>query len=338
MLMKPAVLDEDVTPEHELVVHRQDELRRLRRAVSSGTGSNIAYIFGPPGTGKTMCARLVADQLSPVGHSRSAYINCWHNYERYDVLFRVAEDLCEPVVHRSSTGRGALVDMINDLNETDRWVICDEADQLRDKAVLYDLFETDLNLIAIGNSEDDFFEGMDDRLRSRLAIGKRIEFGAYSATEISAILAKRSEHAFHDPGAISDRQLDWLAERVDGDARRAIRALREAATLAEEHHRERGEFSITDADLEAALPKAVRELRQKSLDQLHEHQRALYDILLEAGPLAPRELQERYEERVDQPRVKRTVRDYLAKMEHYNHVTSQGANQSKTWDAIPIEE
>ncbi|WP_459191801.1 Cdc6/Cdc18 family protein [Halosimplex sp. J119] len=336
MLTKPEVLDEDAVPEHELVVHRQDEIRRLRRTIT-GESAGIAYLFGPPGTGKTMCARLVADHLSPPGHTRSVHVNCWDDHDRHGVLFSVADGLCNTAVHRQSTGRGTLTDLIHDLDDADRWVICDEADQLRDKAVLYTLFESELNLIIIGNSEDDFFSGMEERLQSRLAVGRRIQFPAYSATEISAILQARADAAFSSRSVISDGQLDWIAERAEGDARKAIRTLREAAELAGEHRRDRGRYVITEKDLRDALPRAFRELQRKAWDQLHDHQQTLFEILREHGPLSPGTLYERYEGSVDEPRAKRTVRNYLSKMEHYNYVEASGAKQSRTWDAIPFE-
>jgi len=51
MLTRPDVLDEDRVPEGELVVHRQNQLKRLRRAIGHAGRAELVYLFGPPGTG-----------------------------------------------------------------------------------------------------------------------------------------------------------------------------------------------------------------------------------------------------------------------------------------------
>jgi Cdc6-like AAA superfamily ATPase len=202
----------------------------------------------------------------------------------------------------SSTGRGALLNRLDALDDSERWVICDEADQLREHEVLYDLYEIDgINLGAIANSESDLFSGMDDRLKSRLAVGKRIEFEKHSAAEITGILGKRAEYALWDPLVVSDRQLDWIAERVDGDARKAVRALRETISVASDHRKEQRGFEVQDVDLEKAPRNVVRDLRRKGYEDLRQHRQLPHEILLEEGPPSPGNLYEWYREKAENP-------------------------------------
>jgi hypothetical protein len=50
----------------------------------------------------------------------------------------------------------------------------------------------------------------------------------------------------------------------------------------------------------------------------------LYDIITERGEVAPGVLYEAYTERVDDPKTKQTMRNYLQKLEHYNLITAVG--------------
>lgn len=67
MFANRRVFDEDVVPEHERVVHRQVELERLEqslRPADDGTvTTDVTYVLGPTGTGKTMSTSLVLQRL-----------------------------------------------------------------------------------------------------------------------------------------------------------------------------------------------------------------------------------------------------------------------------------
>ena len=332
MLHDPDILNEETVPEHELVLHRQDTLRRLSRSLSRDSGGDLTYLLGPPGTGKTMCARLQVDKRGGTTGPRSSYVNCWQSYERNDILYQVVDDLVDGVpVHRSSTPRGEVIEHLTREPDEQRFVILDEADQLHDKAILYDLIEApSLHLVLVANAEDDLFEGINDRLQSRLSVARRIDFEAYSARELSEILAKRGEYAFQNAAVVSDRQLDTIAEHADGDARKAIRSLREAADMAVE----RGHDRIKDADVEAAIPKAKAALRQKSLNQLNDHQQTVYDIITDEGPISPSDLYDIYCKQVPDPRSQRRVRTYTSKLAHYNLIKADGGTQNRTFQAI----
>ena len=89
--------------------------------------------------------------------------------------------------------------------------------------------------------------------------------------------------------------------------RDAIGILRSAARRAERDDAGR----IRDADIEAAIPAARRELRQKSLDRLM--------------------IVSQYATRVDGPRSKRTVRKYLRKLEQHNLIESAGEGPSRVY-------
>lgn len=73
---------------------------------------------------------------------------------------------------------------------------------------------------------------------------------------------------------------------------------------------------------------------RKSLESVTPHQRVVYDIVREHGPVGPSEIHERYSEAVDNPRTKRTVRAYLSKMAQYNLREADGSSRDREYTAI----
>ncbi len=76
--------------------------------------------------------------------------------------------------------------------------------------------------------------------------------------------------------------------------------------------------------MDDSLPAAEKENKSKSIDKLNAHQKVLYDIIASEGEIAPGELYEKYREEVDEPKVDRTLRKYLKKMDHYRLIESKG--------------
>ncbi|WEL29820.1 Cdc6/Cdc18 family protein [Haloferax volcanii] len=332
MIRDPRVLDDEVVPDHELILHRRDEMEALLSALRPRMNArDHVFAFGPTGTGKSTLARLALTLLEEDGEAFDAtVVNCWKFPTRSDVLRAIASDLVSVTVNTRSTPTADLTSKLHDEPDRPRIVILDEADQLADTDVLYDLHRApSLAVLYIGNDEDDLFAGMADRVRSRVATGRRIDFERYSTDELSEILEARADHAFRS-GAISMRQLEAIASAADGDARTAIRALK----LAAENATENGHLRVSDADVEAAIPHAREQLRQKSLSQLTSEQRLVYDIIRDNGPISPADIYERYTSAVNDPKTKRTVRSYLSKMRHYNLVEPHGPRNSRTYTSL----
>jgi Cdc6-like AAA superfamily ATPase len=93
---------------------------------------------------------------------------------------------------------------------------------------------------------------------------------------------------------------------------------------------------ISDAQLLDAAGVARAQLTQASLESLTPHQRTVYGIIAEEGPLSPGGIYDRYTEAVEQPRTKRTVRSYLSKMTQYNLLESRGSSRDRTYLAIEV--
>jgi Cdc6-like AAA superfamily ATPase len=189
-------------------------------------------------------------------------------------------------------------------------VILDEADQLDDRSVLYDLYAlSGISMLLIANDTDAVLAGADERLTSRLRGREHVRFDRYGVAELTAILAARARWGL-EAGAIDRAELETIADAAAGDARVAISILRSAARRATREERGR----ITPEIVREAIPTARTEVHRKSLDKLSAHQRTLFEIIDARGEIAPTDLYSAYRERVREPKTDRTVRNCLRKM------------------------
>lgn len=330
MIADARVLDPEFIPND--VVHRDAEINLLSsvlRPVTNGETTDPAFIHGPSGTGKTCIAQYTLDKLrESVIALNTQYVNCWEYHSHFDSLYHVLEGVGKTLdIHRQSTPQTLLLDRLHDYDGPPYVVILDEVDQLDDLDVLYELYRTpNLSMILIGNQEEQFFSRLDGRVASRLRTSARIEFDHYGNDELIAILEDRVRWGLH-PDAIDESQLRDIADAAAGDARVAIGILRTAARQANQHSTE----TITDQFIMDAIPEAKAEITQKNIEKLTDDQRILYEIISDAGDIAPGDLYERYEERADDPKTKRMVRNYLTKLVHYNLIEAVGKDRGRIY-------
>lgn len=333
MIRNARVLQPEFVPRD--VVQRNDEIHTLSAAldpVAQRDPGETTLLYGPSGAGKTCIARHVTNQLAEtVLDVETQYVNCWEDYSRFKVLYRLLEGINRALnVHRQSTPKDELLDRLRDYGESPYVVILDEVDQLEDKRVLYDLQRTPgLTMVLIANQEEGLFEPLNERLTSRLRTAMRIKFDRYTVDELVAILEPRA-HRGLTMNAVSMDQLRTIADAAAGDARVAIEVLRVAARRASQQ----GAESIPDEVILESVSEAKSEIRQRNVGKLTEDQRVLYEILDEHGDLAPSELYAEYQDRVDDAKSDRMVRNYLQKMERYNLIRADGQNRGRTYHSV----
>ena len=317
------------------VEHRDAEVNHLSSVlepITNGEPADTAIVTGPSGTGKTCISQFVTERLrEEVLDVETTYVNCWRNYTRFRTLYQILDDFGATIdIHRQSTPHDELVDRLQQHDGPRTVVILDEVDQLEDPSVIYDLHSLpQFAIICIANKEEELFSRVDDRLVSRLRSSEHVRMDKYHDGQLYDILSARTKWGL-DEEVITDDQLYRIADAAAGDARLAIGILRTAAGKADRENCER----ITDDILIDAAEDARAQIKQKSLDSLTPHQRVVYDIVREHGPLGPSEIHERYSEDVADPRTKRTVRAYLSKMTQYNLLEADGSSRDREYTAI----
>jgi len=316
------------------VKHRDAEVNTLSsvlRPLIDGGRADPAFLYGPSGTGKTCIAQFTVERLrQEVVDLNYQYVNCWEDYNRFKTLYSILDGINETIdIHRQSTPKDVLLDRLKDYTGPPYVVILDEVDQLQDKGLLYDLYRVrNLTMILIANNDTEVFSAVDDRLSSRLTTATRIHFDHYSNSELTAILSDRVRWGLN-PDAIREDQLSAIGEQASGDARIAIGILRNAARHAQQH----GLDKIPVDVIRNVVPEAKSEIQQQTIDRLTNHQQALYDIITDHGTIEPQALYDEYQERVTDPKTKRTVRNHLSKLEHYNLIEAEGKTKSRIYRA-----
>ena len=326
------------------VEHRDAEVNHLSSVLeplTNGEPAETAIVTGPSGTGKTCISRFVTERLrEEVLDVQTTYVNCWRNYTRFRTLYQILDSLGTTIdIHRQSTPHDELVDRLQQYEGPRTVVILDEVDQLEDPSIIYDLHSlSQFAIICIANKEEELFSRVDDRLVSRLRSSEHVQMDKYHDEQLYDVLSARAKWGL-DADVISEYQLNQIADAAAGDARLAIGILRTAASTADREDREQ----ITDTILMNAAKGARAQIKQRSLDSLTPHQRAVYDIVREHGPLGPGTIHAQYTEAVEDPRTKRTVRTYLSKMEQYNLLDAVGTSRDREYSladsaaASPVE-
>ncbi|KAA0272005.1 MAG: AAA family ATPase, partial [Acidobacteria bacterium] len=199
--MRPRRLGDLVGQEHLLAAGST-----LRTAIESGTPHSMV-LYGPPGSGKTTIARIVAGAAEGAFEEESA-VNAGRAEVRA-VIARAGE--------RRRAGRATIffLDEIHRFNKAQQ-------------DALLPAVEDGLVTLIGATTENPYFE-VNSALLSRTQVYELRALDAAAVAELLRRAIADRERGLADPPAIDDEALAMLAERAGGDARAALGALERAA-------------------------------------------------------------------------------------------------------------
>jgi len=284
----------------KMILHRDKEVDELAKILAPSLRiekpSNV-FIYGKTGTGKSLVARYVTDEIQEVAKEKKLplkviYLNCKLKRiadTEYRLFAELARCLGDDVPSTGLPTDEIYKLFINSLEENKvlLLIILDEIDQLVAKTgdeILYNL--TRLNsselknseIAMIGISNDLLFRDLlDPRIKSSLN-EEEIFFHPYDAVHIQSILKHRASLAFKkgivDKGVIE--KCAAFAAREHGDARRALDLLRVAGELAERNGKTKVEIKNIDVAEEKIERDRLIEIIQTQPKQF---KLTLYSIL-----------------------------------------------------------
>lgn len=285
------------TPED--IPHRNKKIQELASILAPtlrGERPSNLFIYGTPGTGKTLVARHVMDELKKAAIKNrkslcSLYVNCKMRGvadTEYRLLAHISGLLGKRVPATGLPTPEVYKTFFNALREQTGVVLLflDEIDELVKKAgddILYNLTRISqgsggIDVAVVGISNDlSFTDNIDPRVKSSLS-EEEIVFPPYNALELRDILQARAVLAFK-PGSLSEGAVSKcaaLAAQEHGDARRALNLLRVAGELAERENA----LQVVERQVDMAEAKLDTDHTMEAVRKLPRQSKALLFSIL----------------------------------------------------------
>ena len=327
----PIVADFEIFNESYIpsnILARGNQIKEIRYCLSPAykNGRPInAWLWGPPGSGKTMISNFILEKLKEESKIGGIYVNCWKSNSCYAVLDTMLNELRIGFGDERDS-RLKLYKFETFVDNKPFIVILDEIDLLDQKErnlLLYMLLSVrKVGLICVSESREPVID-LEDRVKSRLN-PKFIHFEPYTENELVEILKERALSALHAEGW-DDEILRKIATLSDGNARTAVQIIKSAVQKAEE--------SKSGAIRPEFVKNSINEMRdlrkEYSLKKLPDDLKMIYDIIKRQGTIISGKLWDDYlkqcTERELKPIARRTFTSYMEKLRNMNMIKIERA-------------
>jgi cell division control protein 6 len=288
LVVRPELLEVGHVPDQNRIIGRDAEMgevaSKLEAVIRNEPPSNF-IIYGKTGTGKSLVSQSVAVRAQRAAIQNGVdvgvvYVDCSQHSTETQATSAIGRGLNDEAESGFSIPRVGLSsshyydylwDTLDALYDA-AIIILDEIDQLvnnedSEGGVLMQLtrakesgkIQTDVGVVAISNKIN-YRKSLNERVKSSLGDDELV-FSPYDGTQLQAILEARTD-AFRD-GALDSAVIPKtaaLAAREHGDARRAIRILRNAGDIATKEEAEKVREDHVDRAQKRAEADRLREL------------------------------------------------------------------------------
>ena len=251
---------------------REPHLKRMAALLSdifqTEKGRNL-FIFGKPGTGKTVCVKYLLKQMQRHAEQEdiplaAVYVNAGKTRNPYYTLLEIVQGLGLDVPQSGWQMFRLKHAFENVLQERPLVVAIDEVETLllkkKEPLVYYLNRQPNTTLILVSNKMEEAADLPDSALSTLQP--QLMELAPYTPDEANAILKERVSSALH-PEALSDHLLEIVAELAAKaeDIRLGFSIILQAAHTAEEH----GRRTIHPDDVKTVFESETRLLQLREI-------------------------------------------------------------------------
>jgi len=330
IIAKEEVLLPDYIPTE--AIYRTSEMETIADAINpmiQGRKCNNLFIYGPSGTGKTTCMKILIEQLDQsTSRVVPVYANCWEYNTRMAIYYKICEAL-EIILPRRGLAADEVFDRIVEImrkNNTSVLVVLDELDSLifnREDALLYVLSraseqgKVNFGIIGISNKKD-LTRLLDARTVSSLRFTS-FEFKDYDKPQLVEILKERAKMALM-PDSWSEEVLKECAKigsENNGNARLAMEILWKAAMRAEKRDAKKVEVEdvkeVVKTMEQRPTKKTYATVSFEEFDlRVSDEEKIILDLLKEGEKPSSQVYKDFLEKK---KKTKRQIRNYLMTLE-----------------------